>query len=143
MVQTPKCFSLSIGNGEKMYSLHGIYTAYRHTHCLVQRKVKEHQPSKTFWHFELRVKIFLSMYLIIFWFCLEGLSITIDENWTYTQSMNAEMQCLSNSDFMLCLVKIQSSTLYLIIKKEKRNCMPKISLILAKYPVDPNTTSLS
>lgn len=57
--------------------------------------------------------------------------------------MNAEMQCLSNSDFMLCLVKIQSSTLYLIIKKEKRNCMPKISLILAKYPVDPNTTSLS
>lgn len=55
--------------------------------------------------------------------------------------MNAEMQCLSNSDFILCLVKIHSSTLHLIIKKEKRECMPKISLILAKYPEDPNITS--
>lgn len=55
--------------------------------------------------------------------------------------MNAEMQCLSNSDFILCLVKIHSWTLHLIIKKEKRECMPKISLILAKYPEDSNMTS--
>lgn len=55
--------------------------------------------------------------------------------------MNAEMQCLSNSDFILYLVKIHSSTLHLIIKKDKRECMPQISLILAKYPEDPNMTS--
>lgn len=53
------------------------------------------------------------------------------------------MQCLSNADFIPCLVKIHGSTLYLIIKKEKRECLPKISLILAKYPEDPNMASLS